>query len=87
MTGDQLAAALYAEQGYLIMQSPTPKQIGDIIDAVRTNHGAITPPVRITALATSDEWHSQQERAAKLGANIDGFVLPCATYYRVEACD
>ena len=87
MSGDELAAALYAEQGYLVMYSKHPRTIGSI----DTDSGAVKQglrPLRIIGPSSSAEYKAQTLRASEIApelASPGGFSWPY--FYRVEAAD
>lgn len=86
MTGDELAAALYVEQGYMILWSREPLRIGSLTDS----QGDSTAMLRILRETTVDEYVKQSKRARELAPEIAGPLRGYelnAHYYRVEACD
>src|SRR4051812_1797046 len=55
MTGDELASALYAEQGYLIAGTWEPRRIGELIEDNIPKYGDCSPtktPLRVIGDAT-----------------------------------
>ena len=92
ITGDELAAALYAEQGYFVASSFMPRKIGDI-DIDNSHHPTkrVSATMRVVGDATEKEWISQWNMAHELAPDITGdeYVRsPWELYfYRVEACD
>ncbi len=87
MTGDELAAALYAEQGYLVLASDNVYQVGQALPLVRgVNSVSIVPLVKC---ATDEaDYLKQVRRARELGperVGVDDGRKPY--YYRVVAAD
>lgn len=85
MTENDLAAELYARQGYLVMGQNVPDPIGfeDRSDA----HGT-TFAYRIVATSNYQEWLAQTRLAHELNPDIAAYGdAPCNFYYRVEALD
>ena len=84
MTGDELAAALYAEQGYMVLWSREPLEIGSITDS----EGDCTAMLRIVRETNVDEYVKQSKRARELEPSIAGPLRDYhAHYYHVEALD
>lgn len=86
MTGDELAAALYAEQGYMVLWSLKPLTIGSLTDS----EGDSTAVLRILGEATKEEYLKQSRRAKELAPHIAGMPHGrdlLAHFYRVEAAD
>ena len=86
MTGDELAAALYAEQGYLVLSYYQEQEIGSIHK--RFTHGGIEVvpiPIRLISKSSIMEFDRQQDTKARMGARRD---KPLGHhFYRVEAAD
>jgi hypothetical protein len=87
MTGDELAAALYAEQGYLVIGAFDECPIGKINQATSMTTGDCATPMRIVAVSTRDEFIKQRKIVSRLtgitGTGWAGF----SHYYRIEAAD
>ena len=92
MTGDELAAALYTEQGYLITGSRFPAELGSILNKSRFGFGESLPftvPLKVVGTATYDQWKNQVKTMRRIGiaAGIRSDHVPRPYYYRVEAAD
>jgi hypothetical protein len=94
MTGDELAARLYAEQGYLVIESPPwrPHAIGDLIliaeSPASNGDRFVRIPLVVVAHSNIEEYKKQDDLATSLvGEESSGEFYPNATYYRVEAAD
>lgn len=85
MTGDELAARLYAEQGYLVVSHDQEWPIEHVF--APRGYPRCGIPMRIIGPSNRQECESQCERAAKLF----GSPLPPPRthkyFYRVEAAD
>lgn len=84
MTGDELVAALYAEQGYLCCHTRTAFAIGEI-----GPHERLDTPMRVVGPSTRDEVLKQRRLAKRIAPDAQwadkGDVGPY--FYRLEACD
>lgn len=90
MTGDELAAAVYAEQGFLILGSTEPRKMGEIRrESVHESwRTAVSTPMRIVGVSTEQEMRRQTERYIQLSGAHDHYQKNAYThYYRVEAAD
>lgn len=89
MTGDELAAALYAEQGFMVIESSCEEKIGDIVKC--SNLYEVNTPLIIAGLATREEFMRQAALAFALAGNPEkvGDIPEPGNhhYYRVEAAD
>ncbi len=88
MTGDELAAAVYAVQGFLVMESNTPEELGAVVKC--SNLIGVKTPLRVTGPSNQKEFLAQ----AKLGYRLAQSPLVGIEwepgnfkYYRVEAAD
>lgn len=87
MTGDELAIALHAEQGYLVLGSSHPLTVGAI---ERADKGApMSTPLRIIDRATRAEWDKQGRLAFRLSGGLFRKKRNCPAeyFYRVVAVD
>lgn len=88
MTGDELAAALYAEQGYLTLGTTAPLAIGEI--TTETSYGGGIP-LRVIAKSNKAEHRRQDRTSVRLGlvepVSNESDYFPFLYYYRVEAAD
>jgi hypothetical protein len=87
MNGDDLAAQLFAQQGYLVLGSTRALSIGSIQTA---DKGApMSTPLRVIAKSTKTEWNKQGRLASRISGGEFGMRpgCPAAFYYRVEAVD
>ena len=90
MTGDELAAALYAEQGYMALAQNQARKHGEIIPpgTCGWEDAPITTPLRVIGDSNRDEWGSQKPIIARaLGLQCGPVRGNAPYYYRVEAAD
>lgn len=93
MTGDELAARLYAERGYLVMSSELELPLGDICEEAELvrDRERMRTMLRIVGQSNPAEYHQQQLRAAEICEEhgISANRMPCLDpyFYRVEAAD
>ena len=90
MTGDELAAALYVEQGYLIVGTTYPVDIGCVIreNTCESTREPARTPLRVLSLASHAEYRAQCVLYIQMGGRVfpdNAFGWPYV--YRVEACD
>lgn len=92
MTSDELAAELYARQGYLVISRDEPAKIGEQLGGgiAHEHDGHIASraniPIVVSAISNRSEFCAQQS----LADGIDGMVSSGGHgpyYYRVEAMD
>ena len=91
MTGDELAAALYAEQGYLVASRPKPHMIGDVGPAYAHGLGKMQTVIRIIAQSDYEEFNRQRRLATKIlghpAPGDDAIPDDGMYFYRIEAVD
>ncbi len=86
MTGDELAIAVVATQGYFIVGSDLDQIPGDLIDPKR--HAEHNFPTRVVATSNREEYLGQLAIARKIAPSLVGpGKYPWKNYYRVEAAD
>lgn len=94
MTNDEIAIALLARQGFLVVASMSAREVGEILRPTAnkiTRSGVMQQPItplRVLAAATCAEYNAQ----ADLVGEIRGAPTVRATpedlyFYRVEAAD
>ncbi len=83
MSGDELAAAVYAERGYLVVGANAPLALGDVRFARAWD---VSTPLRITAISNRQEFE-QCERVAQRLVGYSFKAGDAPYYYRVEAAD
>lgn len=86
LTGDDIICALFAEQGYLVVGSYCPLEIGSVPPWAEQ----IVPvhiPVRIIGDATWTEFEAQQRRANEMVGGLFGRGSRFSYFYRVAALD
>jgi len=81
MKGDELAAALFSEQGYLVVGSEHPMHIG--VEYCATVSTQMQHPFTVVALSDHQSWAKQNVRLEQLGYPQQGERYP--HYYCVEA--
>lgn len=86
MTGDELAARLFAEQGYLVLAGNELKKIGDLVIGADSKFGWSATPVRIVAISNIREFMEQDRLATRIFGGISS-ETEHRYFYRVEALD
>lgn len=89
MTGDELAARLYSDQGYLVVAGTSPRAIGDILkeNSAHPERSLCNTPLRVVALSCHDELERQVALVQSYGLTVGPPVPAFRYYYRVEAAD
>jgi len=89
-TPDELAGALFAQQGYLVLAGLSPIPIGQIVPvkngATLDTASVMDTRVRIVAPSSYEEWRAQ----CLLSHSLLGYVEQIDRYpyyHRVEACE
>ncbi len=85
MTGDELAALVFAEQGYFVMAAKRDHPVGTIIDPGR--HGEHGMPMVIVGPSNRKEYLQQLEIGRRISPSTVGHAGNWPIYYRVEAAD
>jgi hypothetical protein len=88
MTGDELAARLFAEQGYLVLASLVPYKEGQALPHLQGVNG-VSSVVKIICSTSESDYLRQLNRVRELAPvgpwhDADGLA---SYYYRVEAAD
>ncbi len=89
MSGDELAAVLFAERGYVVAATFSAYGIGEIINDTIVKVGGGSPaatPLRVTGPSTEQEALEQAVRMAEL-LGVPAKPARRPFYYRVEAAD
>jgi hypothetical protein len=84
--GDDLAARIVAERGYLVLVSTTPLRIGQLTDS----SGHCEAPLIVVGPATADDYYAQGKLAADLSGDASKAVHPKSLklyFYKVNAAD
>lgn len=85
MTTDQLAAALVEVQGFLVIASTHPMEIGECYSQ---NRGHLQAIVRVISETTREEFERQNKLAEPMWGGSLGVLIPEEQwFYRVEAAD
>jgi len=88
MTGDELAIALHAEQGFLILVGNEGYPVGKILRSWKCGGMPCTIPLVVKALAPRKELAAQCAVQRRLtGLVVTNRVIPGTSAYRVEAAD
>jgi len=92
ISGDELAARLFAEQGYLVMGFEEPVPLGTILFDRKEHkapgiHGKCTAALRIVAHSSRDELESQYRLAQGLLGLGEAQDATVTHFYRAEAAD
>jgi len=88
MTGDELAARLYAEQGYLLVGTVLQLGIGEIIPhKAQSPNDVVNTPLRVVGRATRTQYILQDQLAQRLAGLEYHPDRDFDNYYRVEAAD
>lgn len=90
LTGDQLAARLFAEQGYFVMYSDYPLRIEAITteDEYVMGREPVRLPFRIVGQSNREEYTDQRRRTSEItGYALDPFPSDAHYFYRCEAAD
>jgi hypothetical protein len=88
MTGDELAAQLFTEQGYLVLFCDRQLELGDIVRDNSQESDPATTPVRVIGESSRAEYWKQFRRAnVLLGRPDRPLALEQVYFYRVEAAD
>lgn len=87
VTGEELAARLNAEQGYLVAADERLLSVGFII--LPEDHQCTGIPIRVVGPATEKEYRDQAALANKIAPNLAAGppFTKWPHYYRVEATD
>jgi len=80
MTGDELAARLYAEQGYLVIGSEHPMALGEAYGPTRPDRPQ--HPIVPVAISNERSWEQQNELIRRIYGDIPAARYPF--YYCVE---
>ena len=87
MSGDELAAAIYAKQGYLVLASADPLKIGQVTDS----EGHCSAPLIVKANSNYTEYSEQASLESLLRLGVPRKSTARKSYeryfYRVEAAD
>lgn len=89
MTGDEVAAAVYAERGFVVLGSNYPMPIG-YLTRDNSTHKAFNraqAPLKVIAESNLDEFLEQCECIERLLGISPNRVFPWTYFYRVEAAD
>lgn len=87
MSGDELASALYAEQGFVVIAGPHPVAIGTVVRGYPTALGALHTPLRVIGDATAQDFRTQRAIAARVCGCPQYPVIVTDRFYRAEPCD
>jgi hypothetical protein len=92
MSGEELAAALYAEQGYVVTTGDRPWKVGEISTRpyFRGMRGVLGVPLRVVAESNVEEYNRQIQLANRLAPDMGPAqqrLEPPVLYYRCEAAD
>lgn len=87
MTGDELAAALYVEHGFISMATVEPLHVGEIWLGHAARQAGV--PLRVIGRSSSTEYANQARRAGIIAPDLALGEPPqlYPYYYRVEAAD
>jgi hypothetical protein len=90
VTGDELAAAVYAKYGYLTLQLPFAVDIGYLLHPSGDDSGQTeTIHFRVIGPSNYQEWEAQRQYCEQITSDRfqrDAFY-DHPHYYRCEACD
>ncbi len=88
MTPDELAAALFAEHGWLIMAIDTPLEVGQICRALSFNRQFVKTPLRVTGLANKRDLKKQRRLQEALSPSESNLPWhPGPYFYYLEPTD
>ena len=89
ISGDELAARLFAEQGYLVHPFLGPRKIGEVFRSgpVSPDDLTVRTPFRIVGKATKEELLSQRKLALKWRVHGIALNTQGTHFYRVVAAD
>lgn len=85
MTGDELAIALHAEQGYLVVSHHSPFQREEAF--LPRGSFSVNIPLLIVGPATKSQYAEQVRRARKISGRKIIVTKGHKYFYRVEAAD
>ena len=88
MNGDDVLAALHARQGYLVLNTTRPYEIGEVVRLVGAGNDIAKTPLVVVGIATREEYDKQERLSDELTKRPGPFIGNIDPYfYRVEAAD